>query len=88
MKKVPIEEIIEQTKIEPYDKSTAAWCQLLNKHRNATHQMLLDALINANQALELAVEHGTHFLKSGFCTETFGIMQESIEAASFVEVEE
>jgi len=80
VKKVHIEEIDKM--MNPGDRI----CSRAHWEKNGP--MLLDALINANQALELAVEHGTHFLKSGFCTETFGIMQESIEAASFVEVEE
>ena len=76
MKKVPIEEIIEQTKIEPYDKSTAAWCQILNTHRNATHQMLLDALKYADNLLRDRYDHNSPCII------------ETIEAASFVEVSE
>ena len=84
MKKVPIEEIIEQTKIEPYDKSTAAWCQILNTHRNATHQMLLDALKLAEIAL---VDLGACPDAECDCPRALPTVVAAIEAASFVDVE-
>jgi hypothetical protein len=79
MRKIPIEEVIEQTKLEPFDKSTAAWCQLLNKHRNATHQQLLDALNNAVAFALLWTDEDHPVVRNS---------KAAIEAASFVEVEE
>jgi len=44
-----LEEVIEQTQIQPYDKSTAAWCQVLTAHQKKTYLNILNALIRAEQ---------------------------------------
>jgi hypothetical protein len=82
MKKIPIEEVIEQTEVVPYDNSTTAWRQVLNKHRNATHQQLLDALAKAVSIIEdeYPATDCRHPSKCG--------LYKDIDAASFVEVEE
>lgn len=76
--KIKIEEVIEQTKIEPYDKSTTGWFQILNKHRNATHQTLLDALKEVYYVLSTGDDRSFNPQR----------IVNAIEAAAFVEVAE
>ena len=79
MKKIPIKDVIEQTQIEPYDNSTTAWRQVLNKHRNATHQQLLDALNHAVAFALLWTDEDHPIIRNSKAV---------VDAASFVEVSE